>query len=203
MNILIPFSGFYNSWHDANIDGALESMLSDSDGRDQGLIHRAWRGDFSHAHNAYAKAYAEAFLAEFEIKGTFESMHSPREYNFTTDRLFCDVPDEEMQRIYTEVPRAELDKFAAKWFTSRSGFSSHYSPDVDDWGALDGWDHNQLGCLLAAHVGEDFDQAEESDLMDRWIGNGNLDEALCECPLLLRLANIASYLRNREERNYK
>jgi hypothetical protein len=204
MNILIPFAGFYESWHDANIDGALEQMLGDSSGSPiAGLMEHAWRGNFAPTHAAYAAAYAEAFLDEFEIKGMFESMHSPREYNFTTDRLFCDVPDEEMQRIYAEVPRATLDKFAAKRFTSRDGFSSFYSPDVDTWGALDGWDHNQLGCLLAAHVGEGFDQAKECDLMERWMGNGHLEDALCECPILLRLANIASYLRNREERNYK
>jgi hypothetical protein len=204
MIVLIPFAGFYNSWHDANIDGALEQMLSDSSGNQiEGLTEHACRGNFSPAFDAYAKAYAEAFLEEFELGGTFESISYPREYNFTTDRIFCDIPEQTMQRLLREVPRPALDKCAVAWFKSRSGFMSHYSHHVDTWGDIEGWDHNQLGCLLEAHVGEGWTQERESHLMEHWLGNGYLDNALCECPLLLRLANIASYLRNRAERKWK
>jgi len=208
MLTLIPFSGFYQSAHDAEIDRALDLMLSDESGDAfPGLVDHAWRGDFRHIHDAYAAAYAARFLSEFGIVGEFESMQSPREYNFTTDRLFCIVPDAEMARILTETPRETLDACAAEWFTSRSGFISSYSPDVDDWGPLADWDHNQCGCLMAAYVihkrdGEPFGGWEEAELMEDWFSNGNAENALCECPVLLRLANIASYLRKRQDRAY-
>lgn len=209
MLAIIPFSGFYETLHDAEIDSTLDRMLGDDCGDPfPGLMSHAWRGDFSHAHNAYARAYAVRFLSEFKIKGEFESMQSPREYNFTTDRIFCEIPADEIARILKETPRATLDACAAEWFTSRSGFISSYSPDVDDWGDVSSWDHNQCGCLIAAYVhhkrdGEQFEDGEQFDLMESWFCNGCCDDALCECLTLLRLANIASYLRTREERDHR
>ena len=45
-------------------------------------------------------------------------------------------------------------------FTSRDGFISHYSPDIDDWGQLRNWDHNQLYCMLEAWLEEYGDEWE-------------------------------------------
>jgi hypothetical protein len=208
-NCTIPFSGFYYSLHDSELDLALEQEFSDSNGNENpGLTSRAfdcvnWRA----VHVEYSKAYAEAFAEEFEIQGLqFESLQSPREYNFTTDRIFVNIPAEEIERIYTETPRATLESVAAEWFTSRSGFSSFYSPNVDDWGDLSTWDHNQLGALIAAYVlhrrgGEPFD---EYSLCEDFRCNGYLSNWLfSDCqPELHRIARVGDYLRQREERNW-
>lgn len=212
-NTIIPFSGFYDSLHDSETDRALGQCLSDSNGDPyDSLVSRAfdcinWRS----AHVAYSEAYAQAFAEEFEIDGLeFESLQSPREYNFTTDRIFVNIPDGEVTRIYAETPRATLDAVAAEWFTSRSGFSSFYSPDVDDWGDMAKWDHNQLGALVAAYVlhkreGEEFDTWAEYALCEDFSGNGWLENWLfTDCkPELHRIARVGDYLRQRQERSWR
>jgi hypothetical protein len=54
-------------------------------------------------------------------------------------------------------------------FTSCDGYISHYSNDIDEWGQLRSWDHNQLYCLLCEYV-------EDQD--DDW--EWNLFEDMCE-----------------------
>lgn len=143
--------------------------------------------DYSAAHQAIAKAYLDAFddkaaeLLGFSKMGkvdrydwrakrsrkvkvrhdtmgmVFEEMTSPREYNFTTDRLFAKVPAYIMQRLFA---RSRAEKHATlaavirERFTSRSGFISYYRNDVAAWleKPLSDWDHNELGTLLIAAI---------------------------------------------------
>lgn len=210
MLAVIPFSGFYNSLHSSELDRALEMMFSGASGNpNDGLVSRAfdlvqWRS----VHAAYAAHYAAAFCEEFEIKGAaFESMTSPREYNFTTDRVFITLPESEVTRILSVTPRATLDDVAREMFTSRSGFISHYSPDVDSWGPLEGWDHNQCFALLSAYVlhmrdGDAFDMWAEYSIMEDCSCNGYLDNWIGEHSRegMARLWNVCDYLRTRAER---
>lgn len=207
---VIPFSGFYNSLHDSELDHALEMMFSDDSGNpNDGLVSRAFDlVQWQRVHAAYAAHYAAAFIEEFGIEGAaFESMTSPREYNFETDRVFITLPESEVTRILSVTPRETLDAVAAEMFTSRSGFISHYSPDVDSWGPVAEWDHNQCFALLSAYVlhmrdGEAFDIWAEYSIMEHCSCNGYLDEWLSESadPGLKRLWNISDYLRKRESR---
>lgn len=207
---VIPFAGLYNSIHDSELDRALEQMFSDESGNpNDGLVSRAFNlVKWDDVQRAYAKAYAESFCEEFEIKGAaFESMTSPREYNFTTDRVFITLPESEVTRILSVTPRATLDDVAREMFTSRSGFISHYSPDVDAWGPLEEWDHNQCFALLSAYVlhmrdGEAFDSWAEYSIMEHCSCNGYLDNWLGENAEdgMRRLWNVCDYLRAREAR---
>lgn len=207
---VIPFSGFYNSIHDSELDRALETMFSDDSGNpNDGLVSRAFDlVRWQRVHAAYAAHYAAAFIEEFEITGAaFESMTSPREYNFETDRVFITLPESEVTRILSVTPRETLDNVAREMFTSRSGFCSFYSPDVDDWGAVATWDHNQVYALLSAYVlhkreGEEFDSWAEYGLMEDCSGNGYLDNWLGEHSRegMARLWNVCDYLRTRAER---
>lgn len=209
---VIPFSGFYNSIHDDELGRALEQMFSDGSGNPyDGLVSRAFNlVQWQKVHAAYAAHYAAAFCAEFEIQGgAFESMTSPREYNFETDRIFITLPESEVSRILAVTPRDILDNVAREMFTSRSGFISYYPPDVDSWGPVAEWDHNQCFALLSAYVlhmrdGEAFDVWAEYSIMEYCSCNGYLDEWLSESadPKLERLWNISEYLRKRESREW-
>jgi hypothetical protein len=205
----IPFGGFYNSIHDSEIDNTLERMFSDRDTgneRNEGLEQAFYRKcDFSVVHLDYAKAYAEAFADKFEIKAEFESMSSPKEYNFTTDRIFITIADSEVVRLHSLVKADELDKVAKERFTSYDGFSSSYSNDVGDWGPVAEWDHNQIGALIQAYVNQEsdseFDQYSELSLMESFTSNGGLDSSLDTAnPEAARLYKIHDYLENRKER---
>lgn len=210
MLAVIPFSGFYNSIHSSELDRALEMMFSDDSGNpNDGLVSRAFDlVQWQSVHAAYAAHYAAAFCEEFEITGAaFESMTSPREYNFETDRIFITLPESEVTRMLTETPRETLDAVAAEMFTSRSGFISYYPPDVDSWGPIAEWDPNQCFALLLAYVlhrrdGEAFDAWAEYSIMEYYSCNGSLDEWLGESSRegMARLWNVCDYLRTRAER---
>lgn len=202
MLAVIPFAGFYNTLHDAQLDQALEQMFTDRETgceRNEGLEMRAYGAcNWAAVHREYAKYYAEAWLAEHGIAGEFESLQSPREYNFTTDRIFVKLADGEPERLLATVDRADLARVAAEMFTSWDGFISFYSPDVADWGDVATWDHNQMLCLLRAHADPDED---EFDVMEFASCNGYFEEWIGEwTPGIERLYAVHDYLEKRATR---
>lgn len=203
----IPFSGFYYSLHDSALDSALESIFSDDNGTARpALVCKAQDTvDWRMVQNNYAAYYAAAFAAEFNLPLQFESMKSPREYNFSTDTIYCTISAADAAWLFDTCDKTLLAKIARETFTSRSGYISFYDPDFTEWGDVLTWDHNQLGALIRAHVTEqnpDFDQWAEFELMESAQGNGQLENWIFESnPVALnRLAGINSYLNKREGR---
>lgn len=203
----IPFSGFYCSLHDSALDSAIEAIFSDVNGTARhALVCKARdAADWRMVHNAYAAECAAAFAAEFKLPLQFESMRSPKEYNFYTDIIYCTISAENAAWLFDTCDKALLDKIARETFTSRDGFASFYDPDFTDWGGILTWDHNQLGVLVRAHVTEqnpDFDQWAEFDLMESAQCNGRLENWIFESnpKALNRLAGINSFLNKREGR---
>jgi hypothetical protein len=209
----IPFSGFYDTIHDAQINDCLESMLSDSSGcrpASDRISEKMWM----HTSTPMLE-YTSAFVVSFQtllngesglsIKLEWESVSSPREYNFATDRIFAKISFPDVQAIFNKVNKKVLDKTAHERFTSCSGFISHYSPDWRDWGSLHEWDHNQIGTILEALVSEFFSSEWEWDVIEDWSGNGCLDNWIYDNLDTegKRLLKLADYLRDREERKYR
>lgn len=207
----IPFSGFYESVHLSLIESAIESMFSDDSGGSLGL-ENAFNDlcDFRKVFYSYAQCYAENFSVAFKIPSLkFETLESPREYNFTTDRVFCKISMEDVKAIYERLSNTEgrkvFEDVAKSMFTSRSGFYSFYSPDVEDWGDIEDWDANQIGCMLHAlasyDTGKDYDSWEEYALMEDMQSNGYIDNWLCgSSPGVDRLFKIREYLIKRQDR---
>ncbi len=213
METTIPFSGFYHSEHDYALDYALEQEFQNSSNGspNRSLLERAYSlMDWGTAHELYAKAYTEAFAEHFEITVTFKDLVSPREYNFTTDRIFCEIAIHEVRRIRTLTDEKQLRDAIRRRFTSRDGFISFYSNDIEEWpGDMAEWDPNHIGTLVEAYVatqiGDDDDCKHRIDIMD------DTGETACriiqasmrDCPETTRLYKIADYLREREERQYR
>ncbi|UZZ64575.1 hypothetical protein [Curvibacter phage PCA1] len=211
LEVTIPFSGFYCSLHDSELDQALKSSFSDNSGNcNDDIIQLAF--DAVHwglVHNQYAREYCAQFAKEFKISGlTFDKLRSPKEYNFTTDRIFATLDIEELRRILSRVTPENLAAVARAKFTSRSGFISFYSPDVCSWGELGTWDHNQTGALIEAlanqenQTGDCFDSWAEHGLMEDAQSNGLLDNWIfgSNPDTLNRLDKINRYLNTRAER---
>lgn len=199
VSCVIPFAGFYNSIHDAELDRACESILQDDSGDcvHDGLPMRLFDAiDWRKAHVDYARQYAIKWADRFDIKGLqFEELKSPREYNFTTDRIFVRIPSDEIARIRREINPEILRETAREWFTSRSGFISFYSPDVSDWGDVETWDHNQRGCMLQAWQTMHEDDFDEWSIIENWCGNGMVDNWILKTPKAIRVANLAYRIR--------
>lgn len=207
----VPFSGFYQSLHDSSLDDAMDQVFSDrvtGCSINHKLRDRAFGAcQWGLVHGNYAAAYAAAMADEFKIAMTFESLKSPREYNFTTDRILCEISLDEVRRLRAETNEKAFRDLARQRFTGRSGFISFYSPDVDDWGATETWDLNQVGTLIEAYVEQEsygsdgFDQYVELGLMERASTNGDFDTWISGAtPGIERLYNIHDYLEDRKGR---
>lgn len=117
--------------------------------------------DYRAIHLAIARTYVDAFNnvvgdeIGIDLGLKFESMTSPREYNFETDRIFAYVPVDTIEALFAASVadnHAALRKVLEERHTSYSGFHSYYSNDVESWLAkpLADWDHNELCSLLCA-----------------------------------------------------
>ena len=97
---------------------------------------------------------SEAYQRD-SISMVFESMDSPREYNFATDRVYGEMP---LALLYLLFRRSRAEghktfaKVIAERFTSCDGFISGYSRHIGDWleKPLRDYDHNETGTLLIA-----------------------------------------------------
>lgn len=173
--INIPFDGFYESLYSSEIDHHEEQEAEHFAERqeEEGIPSqlRLEASDFAEIlfecadyraiHLAIAKAYADAFNTYvsdeigIELGMSFESMTSPRYYNFETDRIFCHIPEASVAALF-ELSKLDgheaLRKVLEDRHTSYDGFCSHYSNDLDAWleKPLEDWDHNELCSLLLA-----------------------------------------------------
>jgi hypothetical protein len=194
------------------LDGALDLITSDATGcnpyaeiRDR-LFDCV---DWSQVHQTYARKYCRAFAEEYGIELKFESLSSPKYYNYETDRIFAHISDEEIARLFEAVDVKALEKLIRERFSSCSGFISHYPNTLEDWGDLDTWDHNQLGTLVEAYVIQELGRGDEP--LDLPILQG-IHSEIPFCSLLEgmgadsevnRLLSIVDYLNKRAERNQR
>lgn len=209
-SVLLPFNGFYESIHSQALDFMVESTFSDENGEaNHGLLEHVWHIlNWRAAHKVYAADYAECVGKHVNVPIEFDLLSSPREYNFTTDRVFGNIEHQHLQRIARETPPDVMKSHAKRMFTSCSGFCSHYRNTVEEWDGFDDWDHNQLGCLLAAFIDHTQDGDHElrefqCDYSSEIHSNcwNDLENALYpDTEEMQRIWKIHDYLREREER---
>lgn len=179
--INIPFAGFYNSKYSGELDAVQERFVEYEVEKNPGLNpdipnEALWKSaDYGKAYDHITRAYVDHFnqyiLDEYELDLDlkFESMQSPREYNFTTDRIFCEISEENVRKLREAVSDPALRLAIKERFTSRSGFISSYPNRLEDWPPLEQWDHNELGTLLVALLddAEDWDWKIWEGMQDR------------------------------------
>jgi hypothetical protein len=204
MNVQIPFSGFYDSIHNSNIDDCLDNQVftdySTGCTNNDRLSYLAFDSINWHVlYLDYAKEYASAFAHKFNIAMQFESMTSPKEYNFTTDRIFCEISESEVKRVFNSTDKAVLSKKAREAFTSRDGFTSFYNPDYLTWGDVLTWDHNQLNVLIDSFINDSYDEYELY-IMDDSICNGFINELIYKHCTNKRIFKVFDYLQSRIQR---
>lgn len=194
---VIPFAGFYESIFSELAESSLFYITDSADNlnmeeRDElaGLVYDVQ--DFSALRDDIAKAYAESFSewfkeeTGFDLGLQFESMTSPREYNFTTDRIFCFIAPAVVDSLYRATDKKILADIVKERFTSRDGFNSFYPNDLNQWivqARPKAWDHNQIETLILAKLRQHGIEADslygfDSPLYERLSdkrGNGLFD----------------------------
>lgn len=188
----IPFAGFYNTIWSYGIDRAEEIHLEHLE-QEEGVEIKAssdaiWKAaDYGAMYNYVARKYVDYFNDyikdefDLDLDLKFESMQSPREYNFETDRIFCYISEENVRKLRSAVSDPALRHAIKERFTSRSGFISSYDNDLDDWNPdPTTWDHNELGTLLVALLddAEDWDWKIWEGMQDRNVFDVAFDQCV-------------------------
>jgi hypothetical protein len=191
MIINIPFAGFYESWYSGELDHVQERFVEYEVEKNPGLNpdipnEALWHcADYGKAYDHIARAYVDQFNQhlideyELDLDLKFESLQSPREYNFQTDRIFCEISEENVRKLREAVSDPALRQAIRERFTSRSGFISSYPNHLEDWPPLEQWDHNELGTLLVALL--DDDEGWDWKIWERMQDRNVFDVAFDKC----------------------
>jgi len=211
---VLPFSGFYEA-HSVNIDDYIAYQFLDIDDSldndvTSNLFERLYQAiDHRHVEDEYAKAYVDAINFETKLCFEFESIERPKFYNFSTDRVFVKISKQDLFTIVSHTDKKHLQEIIKENCTSRSGFVSFYDNELEAWGKMSDWDHNQFGLLLQAYLDNifgEFNFEQEMFLVADFSGSGALDEWLCQTKdgktnaKVIRISSVAHYLQKRKER---
>jgi len=137
MKTAINFGGFYNSWHEEQVEYgvAYAGDFADESGNIQwDEVHdsiNSWEPYFEQ----YAQAWLDQFNDEVGTSLTLEGINSPREYNFRTDAIMASLTIQDFRRIFAYIREHDLKDQAIEIMrditTSRSGYIAFYSyPDL-------------------------------------------------------------------------
>ena len=170
----IPFDGFYESFISDDIEHQIGQQIEwDSDIYDlnedeqQILWDNYLDINRSYFYNQIAEDYTNFYidalnerLKGFTLKATYKFFTSPREYNFSTDRIFIEIEENhaiDFIKYIIKNYKKELEEKIKDRFTSRSGFISSYKNSLDLWiDDYSEWDFNMIGTCF-----ELFDLEEE------------------------------------------
>lgn len=183
---VMPFDGFYNSVHDHQFDYHMESeseYFIEEYGmtEDQASDYQCSFSFSDEILSKYCITYLEQLSIELDLKYPFifESLESPQFYNFTTDRIFAYVHKSDIKKIYSDIDKQQLQAVISAKFTSRDGFISSYSNDLQSYNTdVLQWDYNELYALIEAHINDTLDEDWQLYIMDDPCCNGLMGE-LC------------------------
>ena len=112
----LNFGGFYHSEHSDNIDSEEE------------MYGYNWEEiDYKKTHLNYCNSYLNKLSEELEIDLKFIQLDSPREYNFTTDKILCSISENDFNTLLAAYDTKELFNYIEEHSKSRDGFHSFYS----------------------------------------------------------------------------
>lgn len=134
------FSGFYGTYFEPDETNEIENINSERRKKNLPEITsddcKFNYGEYRNEVGKKACQWVETQLKEPEIECTieYEDISSPREYNFTNDSINVKIElDKEAVLSYLIKNKESLAKYFRERYTSRSGFISFYSPDIDWW----------------------------------------------------------------------
>lgn len=123
--------------------------------------------NFTECYNEASSSICDGLLkldhSDIIINIEYEKTVSPKEYNFTTDAIYCVIEyDVTKLKKYLLGNLLAFTAYIDGKYTSCDGFSSHYSNDIDDWLDEDSWRDHQVGSLLEFVISNNDDDAVTS-----------------------------------------
>ena len=141
VNTFLPlFTGFYNSFYDAEVDSAEEFIIEEYNEAnytnlkyDDFNFTVDWVGyskEICERIIEYIKEQKECLILGYE----FQELITPKYYNFDTDsiNIELDIDFTVLLSLMRENAEALAEKISER-YTTQSGFISYHSPDIHDW----------------------------------------------------------------------
>jgi hypothetical protein len=183
VSVKVPFSGLYNSIHDAMIDMAMEQINTNDAGEEVTVIE-VGNVRWAEVQLAYVQAWMKEAVKESGIPMTFQKMISPRDYSMGNDEIVAGVPQTVLEDAFNSMDDAKKDewrKLVEDALTERPGFLpySQYSKDADEWGSVVEWDDAQRDLFFhfyaAPLIEESFHAERASEMLDEAIWSAVID----------------------------
>jgi hypothetical protein len=174
------FNGFYNTLFEANEEMYIEDPYDYDD----------YEFNYKQYHLDVAKECVGAIEQELNHLGLgisikFQALDSPKEYNFRNDRIDVEytLGADSLNKIHSYLleNKDAFSEYVKENYTSRSGFYSFHSNNVNEWldNIKNGTDlDHKLGAVLNFILQNE--NYTDSDLYDRIIGNVYLEADLKE-----------------------
>ncbi len=162
------FEGDIESFSDGENDYIKEDYFFDAEKNKDFYI-----GDFIKNREYEARVgklacdFIEKELSEYTEKIEFESIDSPKEYNFSNDSINCTVtPKIEAIKSFIYENKEKYEQFLIDNFKSRSGFMSFFAYDFESWKEYtkDFTDYSEKGVYLGSILQFICEQLEIEDI---------------------------------------
>ena len=135
LNTSINFGGFYESYHSSNIDTIIEGFIEyDNESNNTEKSENDYDINYKAMHNEYIKSYVSVFSdyikENHDLNITFftPTLWSPREYNFNTDVIDCQISDYDFKQLKTVFLKdSEFHTYLKERTKSYDGYQSHYT----------------------------------------------------------------------------
>ena len=158
------FEGFDYSWIDSELNHVAD-MESDyyaeeynlSDKKKEEIRDNFFSQYCEELKEEICKVYAQNYFNDIEVEtdieldAQFESLGSQQTWLCRIDRFFLEVPTNKAHSLLKWIfnnKYEELKEIVRDRFTSRDGYIPHYSKNLNEWGKISTWDHNQIGTAL-------------------------------------------------------
>lgn len=175
--IIIPFDGFYESYSNDILDTGINNDIDFLPMTEDELLKFSnlyYGCDWGKIHKEYAKLYCESFnkwlndetSLNHNVTLEFESLHSPKYYNYETDKIYAYISLEDINFLFKHTKPETLSLICKERFTSYDGFISHYDNDYTNWGDVKDWDHNQLETLLLSFISDNLNYYNDKNVVD-------------------------------------
>ena len=132
MEVIINFGGFYDTNHSAALDNIIENPYQDDNGEIPADFYEAAVIDYPAVKKDYCKALIEFIDETLKIKLKFKELISPREYNFSTDRIAAEITETDYEKVVKFVKKEYADDLEAEILdaaTPKSGYIPFYTDD--------------------------------------------------------------------------
>ena len=148
---IIGFAGMYDNFISEYLDNQLENDFNETEAfekiKDFKCMENLWELlNYQKFYTDFSKRLTTEYIEELKLNANinklikdydFQELHSPKYYNYETDRIFINIKvnKKEWKKMFEFLEKhiEEFDAILKNHFTSYDGFISYHSNKASDW----------------------------------------------------------------------